>query len=216
MLVKKARRKIPRNAVEPLMQTCEWLSEEWGEPATEIFKRFLRLMNKYADYLFNKPWPKKYDYDEATTFADEDLEFLFESDEGLLDRFHTMCLKKNMCLEHGFMGYFGMFWTEQAFREKFFRPTYKPVLEAFDGFAQGDEDARSVLNKLKKQFEVRLIHNSLVDLVEHEYLDKARDLLVARTLELIHREEGLPPCWEYRCKLQREMLHENRDKSANV
>jgi hypothetical protein len=135
------------------MQTCELLSKEWEEPATEIFKRFLQLMNKYADYFFSKPWPRKYDYDEATTFADEDLEFLFESKEEFQDRYTTVCLKKNMYLEGGFMGYFGMFWTEQAFHEKFFRALYRPVLEAFDSFAKGDEDARSVLNKLKKQFE---------------------------------------------------------------
>jgi hypothetical protein len=198
------------------MQTCELLSKEWEEPATEIFKRFLQLMNKYADYFFSKPWPRKYDYDEAITFADEDLEFLFESKEEFQDRYTTVCLKKNMYLEGGFMGYFGMFWTEQAFHEKFFRALYRPVSEAFDSFAKGDENARSVLNKLKKQFEVRLIHNSLVDLVEHEYLDKARGLLVARMLELMHTEEGLPPCGKYRCELQREMLNKNRDKSANV
>ena len=196
------------------MQTCEWLSKEWGRPATEIFKAFLELMNKYADYFFSKPWPKEYDHDEATSFTDEDLEFLFGNEEEFQDRYTTVSLKKNMYLEHGFMGYFGMFWTEQAFDERFFRPLYKPVLEAFDSFAQEDEDARSVLNKLKKQFEVRLIHNSLVDLVGHDHLDKSRDLLVARMLELIHTEEGLPPCGEYECERQREMLHETKNEDA--
>ena len=208
------KRKIPGNAVEPLMQTCEWLSEEWGRPATEIFKEFLELMSKYADYFFSKPWPRKYDHDEATSFADEDLEFVFEDEKEFQERYTTVSLKKNMGLEHGFMGYFGLFWTQQAFDERFFRPLYKSVLEAFDGLAQEDEDARSVLNKLKEQFEVRLIHNSLVDLVEHEHLDKSRDLLVAKMFELIHTEEGLPPCGEYDCKLQREMLHETKNEDA--
>ena len=79
------------------------------------------------------------------------------------------------------MGYFGMFWTQQAFHEKFTRPNYKPVLEAFDSFAQGDEDAQSVLNELKEQFSIRL---------------------VARMLELLHKEEGVPSCGKYECKLQ--------------
>lgn len=196
------------------MQTCEWLSKEWGRPATEIFKEFLELMNKYADYFFSKPWPKKYDHDEATSFTDEDLEFLFENEEEFQDRYTTVSLKKNMYLEHGFMGYFGLSWTQQAFHEKFLRPLYKPVLEAFDSFAQENEDARSVLNKLKKEFKVRLIHNSLVDLVEHDYPDKSRALLVARMLELIHTEEGLPPCGEYDCKRQREILHEAKNEDA--
>jgi hypothetical protein len=71
---------------------------------------------------------------------------------------------------------------------------------------------------LKEQFnnDVGLIHASLIDLLENEYLDKEKDLLVAKILELIHTEEGLPPCSKYRCKRQREMLHENQDKKANV
>jgi len=59
-LVKKD--KIPRKAVEPLMQTCEMLSKEWDKPASMIFKEFLELMNRYSDYFFSEPWPRKYDY----------------------------------------------------------------------------------------------------------------------------------------------------------
>lgn len=92
--------------MESLTQTCELLIEEWKKPANEIFKRFLELMNKYADYFFSKPWPEKYNYEEATTFTDEDIDFLLESEEDIADRYTTVCLKKNMNLEDGFMGYF--------------------------------------------------------------------------------------------------------------
>jgi len=213
--VKKEKRKIPRKALEPLMLMCEWESKESGESAAEIFKRYLGLMDKYADYFFNEPWPKKYDYDAATTFTDEDLEFLLENDEEFWERFETMCLKKNMYLE-GFMGYFGMYWTKQAFYKEFIRPGLKPIIEAFKTYAEKDEDARSVLNRLKEQFDVPPIHGALIDLLENEYLDEARSMLVARIFELIHTEEGLPPCGEYRCRLQREMLHENREENADV
>jgi hypothetical protein len=199
VLVKRGKRKIPRNAVEPLMQTCEWLSKEWEKPAKEIFKDFLELMNKYADYFFSKPWPEKYDYQEATTFTDEDIDFLLENEEGFADRCTTVCLKKNMYLEGGFMGYFGMFWTQQAFHEKFVRPGYKPVLEAFESLAQGNEDARSVLNRLKEQFSAMLIHNSLTDLLEHEYPDESRRRLIEEMFELLHMDEGLPSCGKIRC-----------------
>lgn len=199
MLIKKAKRKIPRNAVEPLMQTCELLSKEWKKPALEIFKSFLELMNKYAEYFFSKPFPKKYDYDEATTFTEKDIEFLFESEEEFQDRYTTVCLKKNMNLECGFMGYFGMFWTQQAFHEKFVRPGYKPVLDAFDSVVQGKGDARSVLNELKKQFSARLIHNSLIDLLEHEYPDESKRKLIEEMFELLHTDEGLPSCGNARC-----------------
>lgn len=199
MLIKKAKRKIPRNAVEPLMKTCEWLSKEWKKPASEIFKSFLELMNKYADYFFSKPFPEKYDYDEATTLSEEDVEFLLEKKGEFQDRYTTVCLKKNMNLEEGFMGYFGMFWTQQAFHEKLVRPGYKPVLEAFDSFAQRKGDARSILNELKKQFSARLIHNSLIDLLEHEYPDEPKRKLIEEMLELLHTDEGIPACRNARC-----------------
>jgi hypothetical protein len=217
MLVKKEKRKIPRKALEPLMDMCEWESKESGESAMEIFKQYLGLMDKYADYFFSEPWPKDYDYEKATTFADEDMEFLLEKDAGLGERFETMCLKKNMHLE-GFMGIFGMYWTRQAFYKEFIRPELMPIIEAFKACAEKDTDARSVLNNLKEHFkeDVWSIHAALVDMLENGYLGKEKDLLVAKILEMIHTEEGLPPCSEYRCKRQREMLHENQDKNADV
>lgn len=215
-MVKKEKRKIPREALEPLMVMCDWESSELGKPAAEIFKRYLGLMNKHANYFFDKPWPRKYDHKEATSFTDEDLEFLYENEEEFRERFETMCLKKNMYLG-GFMGYFGVDWTGQAFYEKFVRPKLKPILEAFETLAEKEENAPNVLNKLKEKFySVRLIHLSLIDLLEHEYLDEKRHLLVANMLELIHTVEGLKPCGEYRCELQREKLHENRDKNTTV
>lgn len=36
-----------------------------------------------------------------------------------------------------------------------------------------------------------MIHNSFIDLAEREHLDKARDSLVARILELVHTENDL-------------------------
>jgi len=206
-LVKRAKRKIPRNAVEMMTHACEMLSDEWKKPAAEIFKGFLELMNRYADYFFSKPWPKKYDYKEATTFTDEDLDFLFESEDEFSDRYTTVCLKKNMNLEVGFMGYFGIFWTQQAFHEQYIRPLFKPVLETFEnllkenegGLARKTEDARNVLSRLKEQFSASLIHDSLIDLVEHEYPDESRRRLVGKLFDLLHADEGLPPCGNVRC-----------------
>jgi hypothetical protein len=202
-LVKRARRKIPRNAVEMLMDACEMLSEEWEKPAAEIFKGFLKLMDRYGDYFFSKPWPEKYDYEEATTFTDEDMDFLLESKGEFSDRYTTVCLKKNMNLEIGFMGIFGMFWTQQAFDEKFVRPGYKPVLEAFDGLAKKNEDAQRALSKLKERFCVQLIHDSLVDLIEHEYPEESTRKLIKEILELLHAVDGLASCKNARCSWYR-------------
>jgi len=210
--MRKKKRKIPKTAIEPLMRHCEFLSKESDQTAEEIFKEYLELMNKYADYFFSEPWPKKYDYEKATTFTDEDIEFLTEGEkEEGADRFTAMLLKKNINLEHGFMELFGPFWTRQAFHKEFIRPTYEPVQEAFDDLSGGDKDSRGVLDKLKEKFDIRLIHDSLVDLAEHEYFDKITGRLHAGILELLHEEEGLPPCHEYRCKLARKSLHNGGD-----
>jgi len=211
-LVKKSKRKFPKSVLEPLMDMCELDSEYTEESATELFKWYLSLMDKFADYFFKGEWPKKYDYEYATTFTDEDLEFLYGHDRDAYERFETVCLKKNISLE-GFLGHFGMYWTRQAFYEKFVKPELKPVLEAFERFS-GDEDARDVLNELKKEFsDMYLIHLSLTDIAEHQPLDKAKDLLVARMLELIHTEEDFGDCGNYACELTREGLKETSDKT---
>lgn len=215
-MVKKARGKIPRKALEPLLQMCEQLSRESGEPAADIFKEYLELMSKYGDYFFSGPWPREYDYDRATTFNDEDLDFLFEERGEFGERLEVVCLKKNMYLE-GFMGYFGIYWTRQAFYERFVRPELKPILEAFKKHAEEGGDARGVLNKMKEQFnKVVLIHAGLIDLLMSEHLERERGMLVAEMLELIHTEEGLPPCNEYRCELQREELRKEQNKNASA
>jgi len=211
------RKKIPRKAVERLMTHCEWLSKQSEQTAAEILKAYLELMKKYADYFFNDPWPKKYDFKEATTFTEADRDFLTEGTEGeYAERFKTLLLKKNINLEHGFMRLIGPFWTWQAFHEEFIRPTYVPVQEVFDALSEGDHDPRSALATLKAQFELALIHDSLVDLAEHKYLEKSVDRLLADLLELLHAEEGLPPCQNYQCESQRKSLHSKSDSDDDV
>lgn len=191
------------------MEMCKWMSREGGETAADIFKRYLELMDKYDYYFFSEPWPKEYNYEKATTFTKEDLKFLFENEEEFVDRFDTVCLKKNVYLD-GFMGYFGMYWTEQAFHKEFIRPELKPISEAFLKYAETSDNAQQVLNELKEEFQdVSLIHASLIDRLEIEYLDQSKDHLLARILELIHTQEGLPVCNYNRCRLQREKLQKS-------
>jgi len=210
------RKKIPRKAVERLMTHCEFLSKQSEQTAAEIFQEYLELMKKYADYFFRDPWPEKYDFKAATTFADADLEFLTDGKEGeYAERFKTLSLKKNINLATGFVELIGPFWTWQAFHNEFIRPTYAPVQAVFDTLSDADHDPESVLATLKAQFEIELIHDSLVDLAEHRYLEKSVDRLLAGLLELLHTEEGLQPCHEYQCKLQRKSLHNKSDSDKN-
>jgi len=194
------------------MKHCEWLSKVSERRAAAIFTAYVELMRKYADYFFRDPWPKQYDYEAATTFTEDDLDFLTAGTaEEEAERFDTMVLKKNINLEAGFMELLGPFWTWQAFHEAFIRPTYAPVQAVFDELSEGDHEPRGVLATLKERFDLQLIHDSLVDLAEHRYLDKTVDRLLAGLLELLHAEEGVPPFHTYQCKFQRKSLRKQCD-----
>lgn len=87
------------------------------EPAAEILKKYLALMDKYDYYFFDEPWPENYNYEAATTFTETDHAFLSANKEEFADRFETMLLKKSLFL-NGFMGPIGMMWTQQAYDEQ--------------------------------------------------------------------------------------------------
>jgi hypothetical protein len=92
-------RKIPKNAVKPLIEYCQKLSGETGKSAAEIFKEFLRLMKKYGDYFFSEPWPEK--LVRRLEFSDVDEDFVRGarnySEE--CERFTVVCLRRNISLE---------------------------------------------------------------------------------------------------------------------
>lgn len=211
------RKKIPRKAVKALMHACEDLSEQWGKPAAEIFKYFLELMNRYADYFFSEPWPEKYDYKRATTFTEEDVDFLLQNENGEFeDRWMTVVLKKNINLKDGFLGIFGMYWTEKAFEDILYGPTYKAIQESFEDLRQRETHPRTVLDKLKEKWNVEDIHDSLIDLIERAPMQAISNeltrQLIASMLELLHKEEGLPSCNDWRCKTELEELRKRREK----
>ncbi|MCW4045285.1 MAG: hypothetical protein NWE94_07195 [Candidatus Bathyarchaeota archaeon] len=120
---RKTRRKLPRIAIEDLTETCSQMSKFSGKPAQEIFKRYLQLIDKYDYYFFSEPWPAKYDFTQATTFTEEDMQFLVGTEEETLniseacDRFDVICLKKSISLE-GSPGFWGIFWAHHALVKK--------------------------------------------------------------------------------------------------
>jgi hypothetical protein len=69
------KRKLPKNAVKPLIEYCEKKAEETGSSASEIFRQYLELMKKCEDYFFGKPWPEMLDY-ETMLINQEDLDFI--------------------------------------------------------------------------------------------------------------------------------------------
>ena len=208
VLVKK-KRKIPMASVEPFLRACEDYGMFSDLSAERFFMRFMGLMDRYSEYFFSEPWPKKFDIAVSTVFSDEDLEFLFEGIEDLgvifedrenefFDRLTTVCLRKNFYGE-GFMGYYGMHWTRSAFHERFVRPLFEPVLERFDGLSQ-ETDARKVLDKLLEEHDnLLLIHDSLIDLLENSYPAKPVMKLIGEIFFLLHEDEKLSTFWHHRC-----------------
>ena len=201
-------RKIPKAALSDLAEMCQFLGKHYGEPAADFLKLNLGLMEKYDYYFFNEKWPQEYNFEHATTFTNEDQDFLFTDKEDFTERLETVSLKKNIYM-NGFMGIMGMFWTRQAYHEQFVRPKLKPVSEAFLKYAESSDDPQEVLGKVKNEFQglkVEFIHDALVDYRETNYPDKQKDKLLANILEITHTVEGLPECGEYMCKLKRDLL----------
>jgi hypothetical protein len=199
--------KLPKIAVAQLASAAEQISKrEKNKTAAQIFKQYLTLMDKYNDYFFSEPWPKKFDYKHVTTFTCEDLDFIDENEDEYVDRVLTVMMKKNISLS-GFSTKGGMFWTGSAFIRQFIMPELKLVFEAFKELAKTGICAEEILAKLKEKFEdIGFIHLSFEELLAVECLDASVDLKASEILELIHTKEGYPECVASRCKYQREKL----------
>ncbi|NWF87758.1 hypothetical protein HXY32_08140 [Candidatus Bathyarchaeota archaeon] len=91
--------KIPKAAIKPLVEYCQKLSGEIGKPATHIFKEFLELMRKYADYFFGRPWPEKLDKRFDPSNADSSFIKSSKNYNEECERFTVVCLRRNMSLE---------------------------------------------------------------------------------------------------------------------
>jgi len=92
---------VPKSAVKSLLEYCNEKSRETGASAAEIFKNYLELMKKYADYFFSEPWPEKPDRKSEFDLGEVDQKFV---DEGKsyaerVERFTVVCLRRNMSME---------------------------------------------------------------------------------------------------------------------
>lgn len=194
-----------------LAAAAEKSSEQSGcKTAEEVFQQYLRLMDKYNDYFFNGPWPKKFDYKRFTTFTAEDLNFIGENEDEYADRVLTVFLKKNVSYS-GFDTKGGLSWTMQAYREQFILPELKPMWETLKELAKTNTDSEEILANLKEKFEdMSFIHFSLIELLNIEFLDAPLDLKVAEILEIIHSKENYVECQEKKCKDQREKIERKR------
>ena len=93
------KRRIPKAAVKPLMEYCKKQGEETGRSAAEIFKDYLELMNKYADYFFIESWPQT--SDKQFGLSDADASFIKGGRNygEKCERFTVVCLRRNISIE---------------------------------------------------------------------------------------------------------------------
>lgn len=91
--------KIPKAVAENLAKYCQKVSSETERIAAEIFREFLELIKKYADYFFSEPWSQK--LDKRFELSDADLGFIKggKSYGEECERFTVVCLRRNMSLE---------------------------------------------------------------------------------------------------------------------
>ncbi|MEM3549932.1 MAG: hypothetical protein QXV01_02445, partial [Candidatus Bathyarchaeia archaeon] len=85
-----------------LAEYCQKLGEENGRPAEEIFKEFLELMKKYADFFFSDPWPETLNKSYSLEgFVGDDLNFIkgAKTYREECERFTVICLKRNISLK---------------------------------------------------------------------------------------------------------------------
>jgi len=95
-------RKIPKEAVKTLAEYCQKISGETGKPAAEIFKEFLELMKKYADFFFREPWPEEPNKSYSLEwFVGDELDFIkgTKTYKDECERFTVLCLKRNISLK---------------------------------------------------------------------------------------------------------------------
>ncbi len=205
----KNQRKLPRVAIDQMVSAAEEISKrEKNKTAVEIFGQYLMLMDKYSDYFFSDPWPKKFDYKWVTTFTSEDLDFINENEDEYVDRVLTVVIKKNISLS-GYSTKGGMYWSGSAFIRQFILPELTLVFEAFKELVKTGINAREILEKLKEKFEdIGFIHFSFEELLEVECMDASEDLKASEFLELIHTKESYPECESSRRIYQWEKLKE--------
>ena len=212
MLNKKQKNQLPKIAISQLAEEAEEASAKHKIlTAREIFGRHLKHMDKYRDYFFKEPWPKKWSYTWATTFTPDDIEFMNADDDDYAERVLTVILKKNISLQ----GYnsLGTAHTMMAYHNKIVKPELKKVYEAFKELVATGLSAEEILKKLMENDDASFIHDSLLEPFEENYFTEALELKIGEVLELIHKK-GEPECEDARetCEYRRERARLIRDK----
>jgi hypothetical protein len=114
------RKRLPKKAIAPLMEFCEWYVEGREESPVEFFRRLLENMNRYQDYFFDRPWPKEFVYRDAAEFTRKDIEFIKNSrdDKEFVERAILVVVKKLINYKTGFQWAYPFEWILDALIER--------------------------------------------------------------------------------------------------
>ncbi|HKZ94941.1 MAG TPA: terminase family protein [Candidatus Bathyarchaeia archaeon] len=119
---------IPQNALPPLTELCRLLSQILNTEPITTLKNIIQAMNTHSDYFFNQPWPRKYNFNQATECCPADLDFINNQQQNEnLNPTHLLCIKKNINHQNGFTP-IGFLWTLWTLNQKLNRNPEAPLL----------------------------------------------------------------------------------------
>jgi hypothetical protein len=97
--VSRVRRRLPKRALEPLMDCCRYLAGRWrpGERPAEVFGRLLEEMKEHEGFFFGRPWNEE----KGLGLGEEERAFIEgggnQEERGW--RFTLVCVRRNMSME---------------------------------------------------------------------------------------------------------------------
>lgn len=95
----RAGRRLPKRALEPLMDCCRYLAKRWrlGDKPADVFRRVLEEMREHEGFFFGRPWNEE----KGLGLGEEERGFIEggETQEERSWRFTLVCLRRNMSME---------------------------------------------------------------------------------------------------------------------
>lgn len=105
--------RIPRRAVQPLIDLAFLLARLRGREAEEELGHLLRALRRYRGRVTPRRWPEEWSYEGAVGLGEADEAFIAGGRRTRLERLTALCLARNMSVAEGFTpsGFLWSFWA---------------------------------------------------------------------------------------------------------
>jgi len=108
--------RIPRAAVQPLIDLAFLLGRIRRRRVEEEFKHLLGVMKRYRSHIASRAWPEEWSYEYAVGLDETYERFIARGRKTRLERLTAVCLTKNMTVAEGFTpsGFLWSFWAHSS------------------------------------------------------------------------------------------------------